>query len=43
MILYGITLVPLAGELRATDLGLLSLFYPDDAAFDDFDDEVHSY
>ena len=34
MVLYGITLVPLAEELRAADLGLLSPFYADDAAFD---------
>ena len=34
MILYGITLVPLAEELRAADLVLLSPFYVDDAAFD---------
>ena len=33
MVLYGITLVPLAEELRAADPGLLSLFYADDAAF----------
>ena len=32
--MYGITLVPLANELRATDSGLLSPFYADDAAFD---------
>ena len=34
MDLYGIALVPLAGELRAADLGLLSPFYVDDASFD---------
>ena len=34
MVLYGITLVTLAEELRAADLGLLSLPYADDAAFD---------
>ena len=34
MVLYGITLVPLAEELRATGLGLLSPFYANDAAFD---------
>ena len=33
MVLYGITLVPLAEELRSADPGLLSLFYADDAAF----------
>ena len=33
MVLYGITLVPLAEELRAADPGLLSPFYVDDAAF----------
>ena len=30
----GITLVPLAEELRAADPGILSPFYADDAAFD---------
>ena len=34
MVLHGITLVPLAEELREADLGLLPLFYADDAAFD---------
>ena len=34
MILYGITLTPLAEELRMVDPGLLSPFYADDAAFD---------
>ena len=34
MALYGITLVPLAEELRAVDPGVLSPFYADDAAFD---------
>ena len=34
MVLYGITLVPLADELRAADPGLLSSFYANDAAFD---------
>ena len=34
MVLYGITLVPLAEELRAADPGLLSPFYADYAAFD---------
>ena len=33
MVLYGITLVPLAEELRAVYLGLLYPFYTDDAAF----------
>ena len=33
MVLYGITLAPLAEELRAADPGLLSPFYADDAAF----------
>ena len=33
MVLYRITLVPLAEELRAADPGLLSPFYTDDAAF----------
>ena len=34
MVLYGITLAPLTEELRAADLGLLSPFYAEDAAFD---------
>ena len=34
MVLYRITLVPLPEELRAVDMGLLSPFYADDAAFD---------
>ena len=34
MVLYRITLVPLAEELRAADLGILSPFYAVDAAFD---------
>ena len=34
MDLYGITLAPLAEELRAADPGILSPFYVDDAAFD---------
>ena len=34
MVLYGITLVSLAEELRPAVLGLLSPFYADDAAFD---------
>ena len=34
MVLYVITLVPPAEELRAADPGLLSPFYADDAAFD---------
>ena len=34
MVLYGITLVPLAEELRAADPRLLSHFHADDAAFD---------
>ena len=33
MVLYGINLIPLAKELRAADLGLLSPFHADDAAF----------
>ena len=33
MILYRIILFPLAKELRAADLGLLSTFYVDNAAF----------
>ena len=34
MVLYRVTLVPLAEELRAADQGILSPFYADDAAFD---------
>ena len=34
MILYRIIFVPLSEELRASDLGLLSPFYADDADFD---------
>ena len=34
MVLYMITLVPLAEELRAADPGLLSPFYADYTAFD---------
>ena len=34
IVLYRITLVPLAEELRAADSGLLSPFYADDAVFD---------
>ena len=34
MVLYGITLTPLAEELRTVDPGLLSPFYVDDAVFD---------
>ena len=34
MVLYGITLFPLAEEIRLVDPGLLSLFYADDALFD---------
>ena len=34
MVLYRITLVPLAEELQAVDPGLLSSFYADDAEFD---------
>ena len=34
MVLYRITLFPLADELRAADSGLLSPLYVDDAAFD---------
>ena len=34
MVLYWITLVPLAEEPRAADPGLLSPFYTDDVAFD---------
>ena len=34
MVIYGITLVYLAEDLRSSDLGLLSPFYADDLAFD---------
>ena len=34
MVLYGITLVPLAEELRDADPTLLFPFYADDAVFD---------
>ena len=34
MVLYRVTLVPLAEELTAADPGLLSHFYVDDAVFD---------
>ena len=34
MVLYRITLIRLAEELRASDPGLLSPFYADDVAFD---------
>ena len=34
MVLYWITVAPLAEELRAADQGLLSPFYADDVAFD---------
>ena len=36
MVLYRITLVPLAEELRAADPGILLQFYADHAAFDGF-------
>ena len=35
MFLYSITLIPLEDELQAAHLGLLILFYMDDAAFDE--------
>ena len=34
MVLYGITLVTLSEEFQAADLGLLTPFCVDDAAFD---------
>ena len=34
MVLYEINLVPRREELRAADMGILSPFYADDAAFD---------
>ena len=43
MVLYRITLVPLAEELRTMDPGLLSVFYSDDAALTVRHDKVHSY
>ena len=33
MVLYGITFISLAEELRVADPGILSPFYADDAAF----------
>ena len=33
MVLFGITLVPLAEEFRSEELELLSLFYADDTVF----------
>ena len=43
MVLYGITLIPLAEELRAAYPGILLPFYADDAAFDVRHNLVHSY
>ena len=43
MVLYGITVVPLAEELRAADPGILSPFYADNAVFDSWNDVVHSF
>ena len=34
MVLYGITIFPMAEYLRAEDPGILYPFYADDAAFD---------
>ena len=34
MVSYGITVIPLAEELRAADPGILSPFYADDTSFD---------
>ena len=34
MVLYDITLVPLAKELRVAGLGILSPFYADNSTFD---------
>ena len=42
IVLYGITLLPLAEELRSVDLGLLSPFYADNVEFDGWHNEVHS-
>ena len=41
MVLYGITLIPLAEELRAADPGLLSPFYADDVDLTVWHDELH--
>ena len=43
MVLYGITLVPLAQDIRSADPRLLSIFYADDAALTVCHDKVHSY
>ena len=40
MVLYGITLIPLDEELRVVDLGLLSPFYADDAAFNGSEQQI---
>ena len=42
IVLYGITFLPLAEELRSVDLGLLSPFYADNVEFDGWHNEVHS-
>ena len=42
MVLYRITLAPLAEELQAADPGLLSPFYADDAAFAGSERQAHS-
>ena len=34
MVIYGITRITLEEELRAADLGILTTFYADEAAFD---------
>ena len=40
MVLYRITLVPLAEKLRAVDPGLLSPFYADDSVFDGSEQQI---
>ena len=40
MVLYGITFVPLSEDLRAEDLGLISSFYTDDAAFNSSEQQI---
>ena len=40
MVLYGITLVPLAEDLKVSDPGLLSAVYADNAAFDSLAQQI---
>ena len=37
VVLYGITIVPLAGDIQAADRGLLTPFYIDDTPFNGSD------